>query len=103
MNDEVRAALERLIKIAKSDTGQSRRVADFLLAWWNAGNCGSFDLTTMWGCDSAIVDDMATVFRFVGHHNEYPDVRPRGSRQPESAAPTRAARRKSTATRSSKG
>jgi len=74
MNDEVRAALERLIKIAKSDTGQSRRVADFLLAWWNAGNCGSFDLTTMWGCDSAIVDDMATVFRFVGHHNEYPDA-----------------------------
>jgi hypothetical protein len=28
-------ALERLIEIAKRDTGQSRRVADLLLAWWN--------------------------------------------------------------------
>ncbi|WP_456304106.1 DUF7673 family protein, partial [Acetobacter pasteurianus] len=43
--DNQRAALARLIKIAKGDTGQSRRVADFLLAWWNAGSCGSFDLT----------------------------------------------------------
>lgn len=32
--DNERAALARLIKIAKGDTGQSRRVADFLLAWW---------------------------------------------------------------------
>ena len=39
------AALERLIDIAQRDTGQSRRVADFLLAWWNAGECGGFDLT----------------------------------------------------------
>ena len=32
------AALERLIGVAQSDTGQSRRAADFLLAWWNAGS-----------------------------------------------------------------
>lgn len=74
MNPQEQAALERLIKVAKSDTGQSRRVADFLLAWWNAGSCGSFDLTTMWGCDHAIVEDMAAVFRFVGLHNHYPDA-----------------------------
>ena len=35
---EQAAALERLIAIAHSDTGQSRRVADFLLAWWNAAS-----------------------------------------------------------------
>lgn len=35
-----KSALERLITIAQRDTGQSRRVADFLLAWWNAGQCG---------------------------------------------------------------
>jgi hypothetical protein len=34
---EQAAALERLIDIAHRDTGQSRRVADFLLPWWNAG------------------------------------------------------------------
>ncbi len=74
MNEQTKAALERLLKIARSDTGQSRRVADFLLAWWNAGSCGSFDFTTMWACDRAIVDDMVTVFAYVGHHDHYPDA-----------------------------
>jgi hypothetical protein len=41
-----RQALENLLQIAQGDTGQSRRVADFLLAWRNAGQCGSYDLTT---------------------------------------------------------
>lgn len=48
-------ALLRLLAIAASDTGQSRRVADFLLAWWNSRSCGGFDITTAWGVDSAIV------------------------------------------------
>jgi hypothetical protein len=39
MTDAERAALERLIKIAQGNTGQSRRGADFLLAWWNAASC----------------------------------------------------------------
>jgi hypothetical protein len=58
MNIEVsakqKAAIERLIQIAQSDTGQSRRVANFLLAWWNAEECGGFDLTDLWNVDSAI-------------------------------------------------
>ena len=73
MTGQQRAALERLLVIAARDTGQSRRVVDFLLAWWNAGSCGGFDLTTMWGCDSAIVTDMAIVFACVGRHQHYPD------------------------------
>lgn len=52
------AVLSRLIRIAQGDTGQSRRIADFLLAWWNAGSCGGFDLTTLWGLDSDIAADM---------------------------------------------
>lgn len=40
MTELERAALERLLGHAQRDTGQSRRVADFLLAWWNAANCG---------------------------------------------------------------
>ena len=66
-------ALDRLIRIAKSDTGQSRRVADFLLAWWNAGSCGSFDLTNLWGVDTAIAIDMQTVFGLIAGIHSYPD------------------------------
>jgi hypothetical protein len=38
--DRSGAALERLIQVAQGDTGQSRIVANFLLAWWNAEECG---------------------------------------------------------------
>nr|CAC79152.1 hypothetical protein 12.2 kDa [uncultured bacterium] len=69
-----RAALQRLLAIAKSDTGQSRRTADFLLAWWNAGSCGSFDLTELWGLDTAIAQDMVTVFALVARVHVYPDT-----------------------------
>jgi hypothetical protein len=58
-----RAALERLLDHARGDTHQSRRVADFLLAWWNAGACGAYDITTGWAVDEAIADDMCVVFR----------------------------------------
>ncbi len=34
------AGLDRLFAIAKSDTGQSARVANFLLAWWNGTDLG---------------------------------------------------------------
>lgn len=47
INQAEREALERLIAHAKRDTGQSRRVADFLLSWWNCGRCGGFDLTNL--------------------------------------------------------
>jgi hypothetical protein len=67
------AALKRLIEIAKRDTGQSSKVADFLLAWWNGEECGRFDFRTMWGVDSAIVNDMAIVFAWIGHNQHYPD------------------------------
>lgn len=66
-------ALERLIKIAKSDTGQSRKVADFLLAWWNASSCGGFDLTILWGVDEAIANDMQTVFGLIARTRCYAD------------------------------
>lgn len=73
MTPAQQAALERLIEIGKRDTGQSRRVADFLLAWWNAGTCGKFDLTELWGVDDAIAADMVSVFSLVANCSEYPD------------------------------
>src|SRR5258708_7883457 len=68
-----KAALERLVKIAQGDTGQSRMTAEFLLSWWNAANCGGFDLTTLWGVDTTIAADMVTVFALVASCHHYPD------------------------------
>ena len=67
------AALDRLIAIAQTDTGQARRVAAFLLAWWNADNCGGFDLTDLWAVDTVIAVDMLRVFALVGRVQYYPD------------------------------
>lgn len=74
LTETERAALERLLNHARRDSGQSRRVADFLLAWWNPGQCGGYDFTTTWGCDSEIAEDMITVFAYVARHNVYPDT-----------------------------
>lgn len=67
------AALERLLAHAQRDSGQSRIVADFLLAWWNSGSCGAFGLTALWSLDSAIVADMAIEFALIGRVHRYPD------------------------------
>ena len=74
MNTNEEAALRRQIEIAKRDTGQSRRVADFLLAWWNAADCGGFDLTNLFAVDGAIAADMVTVFSLIARINRYPDT-----------------------------
>jgi len=68
------AALDRRVTIAQSDTGQSTRVANFLLAWWNAGDCGGFDFTDLWNVDRAIADDILTVTRMIAIRHEYPSA-----------------------------
>lgn len=65
MDHDVRSALERLLTIAKSDTGQSRRVADFLLAWWNGGDLGHFPIEHLWNVDRAISADMVTILDYL--------------------------------------
>jgi hypothetical protein len=70
--DAALAALDRLVSIAQGDTGQSRRVANFLLAWWNAIDCGGFDLTDLWVVDHAIAEDILTVIRLIAARHEYP-------------------------------
>jgi hypothetical protein len=67
-------ALENLLKIARGNSDQSRRVADFLLAWWNSSECGKYDLTTGWGLDEDIAEDVCTVFRLATRANSYPDT-----------------------------
>jgi hypothetical protein len=72
---DVAEALQRLIAIAQRDTGQSRRVANFLLAWWNAEECKGFDLTDLWPVDAPIRVDMLTVVQFIANNQGiYPDA-----------------------------
>lgn len=74
MQDFERAPVERLIQIAKGDTNQSKHVASFLLAWWNAERLGGFDLTDLWHLDGAIRADMLHVFEAIAaHQGIYPD------------------------------
>jgi hypothetical protein len=74
MSEAQAAALERLTDIAQRDTGQSRIVADFLLAWWNAGECGGFDLTDLWSVDSEIARDIVEIVRMIAQRHQYPDT-----------------------------
>ncbi|WP_425474078.1 DUF7673 family protein [Sphingomonas montanisoli] len=61
MSEPVIQALDRLFDLAASDTGQARRAANFLLAWWNAQDNGGFDLADLFGVDHAVAADMAVV------------------------------------------
>lgn len=59
-------ALDRLIAVARSDTGQSRRVANFLLAWWCGEEHGHFPIADMFGLDRAIAADISAIIGFIG-------------------------------------
>ena len=65
-------ALGRLCAIAKRDTGQSRRVANFLLARHNAEENGGWDPTDMWGVDTAVAEDMLAVLKLAKDSHRYP-------------------------------
>ena len=67
------SALERLLKVARRDTGQAKRVADFLLAWHNAPENGGWDPVDLWSVDAAIADDMLRVVRLIRESHPYPD------------------------------
>jgi hypothetical protein len=66
------SAVERLLALARKDTGQARRVANLLRAWHSAAENGGWDPTDLWGVDDAIVDDMLTVLRLVRDAHRYP-------------------------------
>jgi hypothetical protein len=53
MDEITRTALDRLLTLADSDTGQSRRAANFILAWWNAETLGGFDLADLFAVDAS--------------------------------------------------
>ncbi|MCZ7450227.1 hypothetical protein O8B93_21815 [Agrobacterium rhizogenes] len=76
MEDRVRFALEKLLNVAHQDTGQGGRVANFLLAWWNADVHGGFDLTGLANVDRDIAEDIVTIFTWLAREETlfYPDA-----------------------------
>lgn len=76
MDDRVRFALEKLLNIAHDDTGQGRRVANLLLAWWNAEALGGFDIADLFAVDREVSEDMATMFTYLAREEDavYPTV-----------------------------
>jgi predicted metal-dependent phosphoesterase TrpH len=68
------SALLRLCQHARGDSGQARRVADFLLAWYNAEENGCWDPADLWSVDAAIAEDMLTVLTLIRQHpGKYPE------------------------------
>jgi hypothetical protein len=67
-HDETIAAIERLVGLAKSDTGQAARVARFLMAWYNGPELGDFPIADLFGLDCAVAADIATVIAYLGQH-----------------------------------
>lgn len=55
-------ALQRLYERACADTGQARKVAEFLLGLYN-GDRFPFDLTNLRGLDDDLFDDCITLLR----------------------------------------
>lgn len=73
LTDQEQAAMQRLLDVAGRDTGQSKKVADFLLAWWNAEENGGWDIVDLWSVDRAIANDMFVVLHMVARTQAYPD------------------------------
>jgi hypothetical protein len=65
-------SLQRLIKVAKSKTLQSRPIANFLLAWWDAKKYGGFDFRDLWDIDKDLVCDMMNVLRIIALERNHP-------------------------------
>jgi len=68
---EARAALRKLFSIALGHTDQSRRVADFLLAWHNAAENGAWDPTDLWSLDGEIRVAILDVLVFLARRQVY--------------------------------
>lgn len=75
MDDRVSFAPEKLLNVAREDTDQGRRVANFLPAWWNAEVHGGFDLSDLANFDPRLGSDLATIFTFLARKEDvvYPD------------------------------
>lgn len=72
MDLEAKLAVDRLLDLAEGDTGGSRAAANFLLAWWNAGDLGGFDPTDLWRLDDRTAGDLLIALGYLRRHQDYP-------------------------------
>ena len=70
-NDPAIAALDRLLAVAATDTGQARCVADFLLAWHNARACGGFAPTQLWAVSDPVRTDILAVIELIARERHH--------------------------------
>jgi len=66
---DVQAALARLFEVAFRHSGQSRIVAQFLLAWWNGGAWGGFVVSDLFRLDADLAVDVGTVFKHLSQRS----------------------------------
>jgi hypothetical protein len=68
-------ALDVLIPVARSNTHQSRRVANFLLAWWNGPENGDFPIVDVAATDRELGEAMVIILLFLAQNSmEYADL-----------------------------
>ena len=67
-------ALGRLMEVAQHDTGQGRRVAQFLLSWQNTDEHGGWDPTDLWGLDGENSADLLAVLQLLCDEHAYPET-----------------------------
>ena len=68
-------ALDVLIPVARSDTHQSCRVANFLLAWWNGLDNGHFPIVDLAATDRQLGEAMVIIMLFLAQNSmEYADL-----------------------------
>jgi hypothetical protein len=65
-------ALERLLRVARSDAAQAHSVADFLLALHQAEEDANWHTMDLLNVDAPIADDMLTVLRMVRESHRHP-------------------------------
>lgn len=76
--EEAGEALGRLIAAADSDTGGARRVAEFLLSWWD-GDAGRWPLINISNVDAETGEDMLIILAYLAQNNvTYADAWDRG-------------------------
>ena len=68
-------ALDLLIPVARSDTHQSRRVANFLLAWWDGSRLGHFPIVDVAATDRELGEAMTIIQLFLAQNSmEYANL-----------------------------
>ncbi len=67
-DSDVGAAIGRLVDVARSDTGQSARCANFLLAWWSGDDWGHFPVADLFALDRPLAADVALIVSYLAEH-----------------------------------